>query len=77
MDTKSTLGVAVPSRRVADLPGPRGWPLLGNLFQIDLPSMHLQLEAWADIWCPLYRLRLANRDVPRRHPHRSDRFHPA
>jgi cytochrome P450 len=63
IDTNPTLGVAVPSKRVADLPGPRGWPLLGNLLQIDLPSMHLQLEAWADTWGPLYRIRLANRDV--------------
>ena len=43
-------------RRVADLPGPRQWPLLGNLPQFDLPRLHLQMEAWADRYGPSYRL---------------------
>ncbi|HVZ43402.1 MAG TPA: cytochrome P450 [Ramlibacter sp.] len=30
-----------------DVPGPRGWPLVGNAFQIDRKHLHLQLEEWA------------------------------
>jgi len=48
---------------MAELPGPRGWPLVGNLLQIDQPRMHAQLEDWADVHGPLYRLRLGSRDV--------------
>lgn len=51
------------TRRLADLPGPRGLPVLGNLLQIDTPRMHLQLEAWCREFGPLYRLRLGSRQV--------------
>ena len=52
-----------PLRRPADLPGPRGLPLLGNALQIDTPRMHLQLEAWAHEFGPFYRLRFGRRQV--------------
>ena len=51
------------ARRVADLVGPRGWPVLGNLLQFDLPHFHEQLEGWARIYGPLYRLRMGPRDA--------------
>src|SRR5258705_7416637 len=35
-------------RTLSDLPSPRGLPLLGNAFQLDLPRLHLVLEAWAE-----------------------------
>ena len=35
------------SRRIQDLPGPRGWPVVGNALQIDRQRLHEQLEAWA------------------------------
>ncbi|MCB9570460.1 MAG: cytochrome P450 [Kofleriaceae bacterium] len=54
---------APPRRRLADLPGPRGLPLLGNALQIDLDRLHLQLEAWAREYGPLYRLKLGSRDM--------------
>ena len=47
-----------PTRRIADLPGPKGLPLLGNLHQIDLSALHLQLERWAGEYGPMYRYRL-------------------
>ena len=50
-------------RRLAELDGPPGWPLVGNLPQIEIPSLHTQLEAWARRYGPLYRLRLGPRDV--------------
>jgi cytochrome P450 len=50
-------------RTLGDLPGPRGWPLVGNLLQIDSTRMHLQLEAWCRELGPFFRLRLAKRQV--------------
>jgi cytochrome P450 len=57
-------GSAAPARRrVADLDGPRGWPWLGNLAQIDVSRLHSQLETWAKRYGPLYRLRFGRRDA--------------
>jgi cytochrome P450 len=52
-----------PPRRLADLAGPKGWPLLGNLPQIKAPQFHLQLAAWAREYGRAYRLQLANRHI--------------
>jgi cytochrome P450 len=43
------------ARTRADLPGPRGWPLLGNAPQIDVKRFHLQLAEWAQRYGPVYR----------------------
>jgi cytochrome P450 len=45
-------------RRIQDLPGPRGWPLLGNSLQVKPSRIHLDVEAWADAYGPLFRMRL-------------------
>lgn len=45
-------------RRVRDLPGPRGLPVLGNTLQIRVSRMHAILERWAAEYGPLYRFRL-------------------
>ncbi len=50
-------------RRLADIPGPRGVPVFGNLLQIDSTRMHQQLEAWAHEWGPLFRLKLGPRQA--------------
>jgi cytochrome P450 len=34
-------------RSLSDLPSPRGFPLLGNALQLDLPRLHLIFEEWA------------------------------
>jgi len=49
-------------RRIADLPGPAGWPLIGNLAQIDRETLHLQAEAWAREYGACYRFRIASRE---------------
>jgi cytochrome P450 len=54
---------ATAPRPLDRLPGPRGWPLLGNLPQIELPRMHAQLENWADRYGPVFRVRLGLRDM--------------
>jgi cytochrome P450 len=54
---------AVATRQLADLPGPRAWPVVGSLLQIDSARMHLQLEAWCREFGPFFRLRLGSRQV--------------
>lgn len=45
-------------RPLSDLPGPRGWPLLGNVPQIDFTRFHQRMERWmADYGSP-FRVRL-------------------
>ena len=50
-------------RSLAELPGPRGWPVLGNLPQIRAATFHLQLADWAREYGRAFRLQLANRQV--------------
>ncbi len=49
-------------RRIGDLPGPRGVPLLGNALQIDGARMHQALERWQRRYGDFYRFRLADRE---------------
>ena len=53
-----TEGAGPALRRAADLPGPRGIPVLGNALQITPERFHLQLEQWARDHGPFYKLRL-------------------
>ena len=57
----SELAAAV--RTLAGCPGPHGLPLLGNLHQLDVTCLSAVLEAWADRYGPLYRIRLGGRDA--------------
>lgn len=50
-------------RTLDDLPGPRPWPLLGNLPQLDLDRVHQGLERWVDEYGPMYRIRLAGKTI--------------
>lgn len=63
----SSLGAARPearpARSVRDLPGPRPLPLVGNLFQLDLPRIHQILEEWALKFGPVYRFYMGPRPV--------------
>ena len=65
MQQPTALASAVSSptilRNIADLPGPRGLPLLGNLLQIDRTRVHASVEQWSREYGPLFRFRLASR----------------
>jgi cytochrome P450/nitrite reductase/ring-hydroxylating ferredoxin subunit len=50
-------------RTFADLPGPRGLPLLGNLLQLDLDRLHQVLEGWAATYGSVYVYRLGRTPV--------------
>ena len=44
-------------RRIKDLPGPPGWPLLGNSLQVRPAHIHIDVERWAVQYGPLFRMR--------------------
>lgn len=50
-------------RQIEDLPGPRGWPFVGNLFQLELSRLHHVLEGWVRTYGPLYRYRMGPQQV--------------
>lgn len=52
-----------PARGVASLPGPRGWPLVGNLLQLHRQRLHLTLERWAERYGPMYLIRFGRHPV--------------
>lgn len=45
-------------REIAELPGPRGWPVLGNMPQMKVDRVHQDVERWAAEYGPLFRIRL-------------------
>ena len=62
MEQTSTLARSASSskslREIADLPGPRGLPLLGNLTQIDRTRVHASVEQWGREFGPIFRFSL-------------------
>ena len=45
-------------RDLADLPGPRGYPIVGNALQLDLDQLHVVFERWAAQYGKMYTFRL-------------------
>ncbi len=50
-------------RQIADLPGPSGLPLLGNLLQVRRERIHQDVEQWAREHGPLFRFSLGPRRI--------------
>ena len=48
-------------RKIQDLPGPPGWPLFGNSFQVKPSHVHQDIERWAAVYGPLFRIKLGRR----------------
>ncbi|HVZ35165.1 MAG TPA: cytochrome P450, partial [Polyangiaceae bacterium] len=53
--------VEVGARCMDQLPGPKGWPLVGSLFQLNAQKLHLVLEDWARRHGSLYVFRVGPR----------------
>ena len=51
-----------PTTPEPDLPGPRGWPIVGSLFQRGSDPAHTY-HMWSKIYGPVFKMRLANRWV--------------
>lgn len=43
----TTTTTATATRTLADLPGPKGWPVVGSAFDLEVDRLHLILEGWA------------------------------
>jgi cytochrome P450 len=50
-------------REVKTLPGPRAWPLIGNLGQLQPARIHRDMEAWTNQYGPLFRVWFARTPV--------------
>ncbi|KAF7727034.1 cytochrome P450 1B1 [Apophysomyces ossiformis] len=50
------------SSSTLDLPGPTGWPIVGNLFQLG-ENWSETFARWSRTFGPVYKVRLGNRDV--------------
>ena len=57
------LAAKLGGRRLADLPSPRGLPLLGNALQLDPKRMHLILEGWCREFGSAYTIGLGPKRV--------------
>jgi hypothetical protein len=50
------------TRRIAELPGPRGLPLFGNLHQLwRIERSHLVAEEWAERYGPIVKFHVGRR----------------
>ena len=50
--------VSIAAKSIAELPSPKGLPIVGNLFQIDLAKFHQQLENWCDELGPIFKIKM-------------------
>jgi len=57
------LGVPQGLHRIEDLPGPRGLPLIGNLFQLRQANMHQGVERWCREFGPLFAFRILRQRI--------------
>ncbi|OFA03056.1 cytochrome P450 [Duganella sp. HH101] len=56
MENTITAPAAARLRTVDSLPGPRPWPLLGNLPNMDLRHIHQSVEEWSKRFGPVFKI---------------------
>ena len=61
--TAGTVTHPASLRQIKDLPGPRGLPLLGNLFQVKPSRIHQDVENWAKQFGKLFRIQLGTKQL--------------
>jgi cytochrome P450 len=54
---------SVSIKEITSLPGPKRWPLVGNVFQIKSHRVHLDFEAWAQQYGNTFRVYFGPRAV--------------
>ena len=47
--------------KISELPGPRGWPIVGNALQIERSRLHLVAEGWSRTYGDYFRFRIGPR----------------
>lgn len=47
--------------KLSELPGPRGWPIVGNTLQIERSRLHLVAERWSRTYGDYFRFRIGPR----------------
>jgi len=52
---------ATSTRRIADLPGPKPRPIVGNALQLDVTRLHGCLEDWARTYGPMFHFKLVGK----------------
>ena len=52
----ATKTAATATRSIAELPGPKGLPWIGNALDLDVPRLHLVLEDWARTYGSTFQL---------------------
>ena len=56
------MDAVAPVRRIAELPGPSGLPVVGNAHQVRLAALHQDLERWQREYGDFYRFRIWSRE---------------
>jgi cytochrome P450 len=62
-DPQGRLRIDREPRTIADLPGPRPLPWVGNLHQMDMARMHRSMEAWSERYGDYFRFRVGRREL--------------
>ena len=57
------VAVAPSTKTIADLKGPKGLPLVGNLLQVNFEQFHLFLERWCDEFGPIFKIRMGRKEI--------------
>ncbi|MGR9090988.1 MAG: cytochrome P450, partial [Gammaproteobacteria bacterium] len=55
--------ITSPLKSVADLPGPKRLPLIGNLHEVEIEKFHLHLERWCDEFGPIFSIKMGPRVI--------------